>query len=352
MPQFIHEAAKWLGTTPRALRFYEEKGLLAPSKSPENGYRVYNEDDLKRLRFIIALRELGLPISAVRDLICEADPFLGSESDHQSFNRLFGKLDEARQSIYRDWTRMSQALKALDKVMAGGFAKQRLTLGELEEAAGHVRESAALLESWRDRWDYDLLAFNYREEAVLHALNPVVSERLYELAHETVLEWLDPQAGERGLDLGAGTGRLTARLAGSGAALAAVEQSAEMLGILRLHLPHVEAKQGNLLALPFQEAAFHFASCAFAFHCLDERQQQLAIKEIDRILLPEGRICLTGALFSPEVSGKDTALSVTEPGYPVNSGKLVAFLESQGYEALVPDLAPSLWIVFARKKSA
>ncbi|QYR23713.1 MerR family transcriptional regulator [Paenibacillus sp. sptzw28] len=355
MPLFIHEAAKWLGTTPRAIRFYEEKGLLAPSKSPDNGYRFYNADDLKQLRFIIALRELGLPISAVRDLIGEADAFLGSDSNHAttgSGNRVLGKLDEARQSIYRDWTRLSQALKALDTVMAGWFEKQQPTLDELEEAAGHVRESAALLESWRDRWDYDLLASNYREQAVLHALYPVVSERLYEIVHETILEWIDPQTGERGLDLGAGTGRLTAKLAGSGAALAAVEQSAEMLCMLRGQLSHVEAKQGNLLALPFQEAVFHFASCAFAFHCLDERQQQLAIKEIDRILLPEGRICLAGAVFSEEANEEDTGFSVAAPGYPIDTRKLVAFLESQGYEAFVPELAPSLWIVFARKKSA
>ncbi|WP_051620655.1 MerR family transcriptional regulator [Paenibacillus sp. UNC451MF] len=57
----INELAKRLDVTPRAIRFYEEKGLLQPEYE-ENGYRRYTEDDAWRLQTIAAFREIGFGI--------------------------------------------------------------------------------------------------------------------------------------------------------------------------------------------------------------------------------------------------------------------------------------------------
>lgn len=58
----IGTLAQHLGTTPHAVRFYERHGLLPPPERTENGYREYSEADVERLRLLIGLRQLDLPL--------------------------------------------------------------------------------------------------------------------------------------------------------------------------------------------------------------------------------------------------------------------------------------------------
>lgn len=67
----IQEAADRLGLTTRAIRFMS-KGLLSPAKQEYNGYRVFREEDIERLRMIAALRELNLPLDQIRECLDEA----------------------------------------------------------------------------------------------------------------------------------------------------------------------------------------------------------------------------------------------------------------------------------------
>jgi DNA-binding transcriptional MerR regulator len=64
--QFLNssEAARRLGVSAKALRIYEEFGLIAPARSPA-GWRAYGPDEMTRLAEITALRELGLSLSQV-----------------------------------------------------------------------------------------------------------------------------------------------------------------------------------------------------------------------------------------------------------------------------------------------
>lgn len=57
----INEAARRADLTRRAIKFYEEKGLLKPAKDA-NGYRNYTEEDLLRLKEICFYRKLGISI--------------------------------------------------------------------------------------------------------------------------------------------------------------------------------------------------------------------------------------------------------------------------------------------------
>ncbi|BCJ47925.1 MerR family transcriptional regulator [Actinoplanes ianthinogenes] len=62
----IGDAAAAAGTTPRALRFYEENGLLpAPERTP-TGQRVYGPRELNRVRVIRELLGLGLTVADIR----------------------------------------------------------------------------------------------------------------------------------------------------------------------------------------------------------------------------------------------------------------------------------------------
>ncbi len=56
----VSDLARQAGVAPSAVRFYEETGVLPTAVRLPNGYRAYGPDDLSRLRFVVALRRLGL----------------------------------------------------------------------------------------------------------------------------------------------------------------------------------------------------------------------------------------------------------------------------------------------------
>ncbi|MGI8329327.1 MerR family transcriptional regulator [Actinomadura scrupuli] len=62
----IGDAAAAASTTPRALRFYEQSGLLPPPPRTASGQRRYGPRDVARVRVIRELLSLGLTIADVR----------------------------------------------------------------------------------------------------------------------------------------------------------------------------------------------------------------------------------------------------------------------------------------------
>lgn len=58
----IGTLAEMLGTTPHAIRFYERRGLLPVPDRSRNRYRDYTEADAERLRLLIGLRNLNIPL--------------------------------------------------------------------------------------------------------------------------------------------------------------------------------------------------------------------------------------------------------------------------------------------------
>ena len=65
----IGELADAVGVTSQAIRFYERKGLLPDAERGANGYRVYDESTLARLRFIDVAQAAGLTLSEIRSII-------------------------------------------------------------------------------------------------------------------------------------------------------------------------------------------------------------------------------------------------------------------------------------------
>lgn len=65
----IQEAARLTGVTERTLRYYDRIGLLRPSGMTEGGYRLYDEDALRRLQQILFFRELGFPLAQIREIM-------------------------------------------------------------------------------------------------------------------------------------------------------------------------------------------------------------------------------------------------------------------------------------------
>ena len=66
----IQEAAAEVGLTHRSVRYYEEMGLLRPAARSEGDYRLYDDTDLERLRFIKGLRDdAGFSLAEIAQLL-------------------------------------------------------------------------------------------------------------------------------------------------------------------------------------------------------------------------------------------------------------------------------------------
>ncbi|HTT11401.1 MAG TPA: MerR family DNA-binding transcriptional regulator [Burkholderiaceae bacterium] len=66
----ITELAREFDITPRAIRFYEDHGILAPARvGPQGLRRVYSPRDRTRLKLTLRGKRLGLSLSQVRELI-------------------------------------------------------------------------------------------------------------------------------------------------------------------------------------------------------------------------------------------------------------------------------------------
>lgn len=66
----IQAVADQVGLTPRSIRYYEEIGLIEPAARSDGAYRLYNADDVARLRFIKALRdETGFSLAEIGNLL-------------------------------------------------------------------------------------------------------------------------------------------------------------------------------------------------------------------------------------------------------------------------------------------
>ncbi len=68
------EVAKICDITVRTVQYYDNRGILVPSELTEGGRRLYSEDDVKRMKIICFLRDLGLSIDTISQLLEEEDP--------------------------------------------------------------------------------------------------------------------------------------------------------------------------------------------------------------------------------------------------------------------------------------
>ncbi|MCR5295883.1 MAG: MerR family transcriptional regulator [Clostridiales bacterium] len=68
------ELAKLCGITVRTVQFYDQRGILIPSALTEGGRRLYSGEDLKRMKIICFLRDTGLSLDTIGQLLKEDDP--------------------------------------------------------------------------------------------------------------------------------------------------------------------------------------------------------------------------------------------------------------------------------------
>jgi SAM-dependent methyltransferase len=129
----------------------------------------------------------------------------------------------------------------------------------------------------------------------------------------------------RVLDLGAGTGKLTASLAALGADVTAVEPDASMLAELRRGLPEVRALGGSAEAIPLPDGSVDAVLCGQSMHWFDMSR---AVPEIARVLASGG---VLGAMWNADDDRVEWVAGLQEATGGTGSPPLTRWREIAGY---------------------
>ena len=104
----IGEVANETGVSISNIRFYEKKGLLAPSRKEESGYRDYTAEEVNRLKTILLYRKMGLPIETIYLV------FQGSVSLKVALERQTQELVKQKEEIIASLELCQKALNDTD----------------------------------------------------------------------------------------------------------------------------------------------------------------------------------------------------------------------------------------------
>lgn len=136
----IGEVAERTGVTQRTLRFYEEKGLLRPPSRMEGGFRLYSEDDVKRVERIRRLQDLlGISLADIKDMV-DAETVLrelraqfNPEAGLDEKRRQLDKAIEVTQAQYAIVQQKTEHLRELEKQLLERLKLFERWNAELEE---------------------------------------------------------------------------------------------------------------------------------------------------------------------------------------------------------------------------
>jgi DNA-binding transcriptional MerR regulator len=101
------------GVSTKTIRYYEEIGVLPPAKRLPNGYRIYDESDLERLRLVNGARQLGLSLDEIKEVLAMRDR--GEAPCTVLLDILALKADEIQTRIY-ELQRLQTELRQLHEL--------------------------------------------------------------------------------------------------------------------------------------------------------------------------------------------------------------------------------------------
>jgi len=130
----IGELAKKLSVSTDTLRYYEKHGLLNPCDRSATGYRLYNDNNLRSVKFIISAKKCGFTLKDIQELLSiQVDKNSHSCHDVKSFTE--HKLQQVEDKI-SELMAIQASLKTLVQACCGGneSAEHCSILSTLESA--------------------------------------------------------------------------------------------------------------------------------------------------------------------------------------------------------------------------
>lgn len=104
----ISDLAETLGITTRTIRLYEKLGLVEPPKRTDGRVRYYEKSDVKRFKFVLKVKELGLSLEEMKELAQLYD------QEHQIPEKIMPRLIELLDTHLKNIRQKISTLQSLE----------------------------------------------------------------------------------------------------------------------------------------------------------------------------------------------------------------------------------------------
>jgi len=136
------EIAKICNVTVRTVQYYDNRGILVPSELSEGGRRVYSENDLEKMKAICFLREIGLSINVIGQILKEE----GSAKVIELF------LEQQKQILSDEIAERQEKLKNLELLSGEVKNKTDFTLKNVGDIAYTMEVNKKMKKFRRNMW--------------------------------------------------------------------------------------------------------------------------------------------------------------------------------------------------------
>ena len=216
--QAVGAVSKSLGVSSRMLRYYEQIGLIESQRMEDYAYRVYDEDAIRRLRQIIILRKLRVPVKQIQEIfgnrdavsvidifernISELDEQITAVSTVKSIlSRLVRELQEkANMHLQLDYLGDSSVFAIVDRI---SFPKNTLQEEKSMDDLNKANEALSKLEEKNVRIVYlppMTVAAAYASGEFEWGVGPEATSKIEKFVWETGLLKIKPDARGMGFD--------------------------------------------------------------------------------------------------------------------------------------------------------
>ncbi len=126
MEYTIKKMGDLAGVSTRTLRYYDEIGLLTPSRINSSGYRIYGQNEVDRLQQIMFYRELGVELELIKELLTSKsfDKSNALRDHHKKLLERREQIDALIKNIEKTIEHEKGGLKMKDKEKFEGFKKK------------------------------------------------------------------------------------------------------------------------------------------------------------------------------------------------------------------------------------
>ncbi len=255
----------------RTIRYYDQIGLLRPSKIADNGYRLYTDKDFIKLQKILSLKSLGFSLNDIFAQIINDNTLSLQES-----------LDLQKQMIDKKIENLQNIKQSLEKTQT------------------YIQDNENI--DWKEVWDR--ISFDSMEKELVeqykNSNNVNIRIHLHEKYSQNPLSWFEwlyqqyaLKEGIKILEIGCGNGQLWSinqdKLEGLEIVLSDV--SLGMLNDAFKNLSHIENityQCFDAQQIPFSDETFDVVIANHVLFYVSDIS--LALKEIKRVLKPEGKL--------------------------------------------------------------
>ncbi|GKX65357.1 MerR family transcriptional regulator [Inconstantimicrobium mannanitabidum] len=343
-----NEVRRQLNISSKALRIYESMGIVVPERT-ENNYRNYSKDDLMKLRQVTLLKEMGIPLKNIKELL---DQEISKDNKIiRGLNLQFKAVENKISELQKIKETLKQSInEALEVKIDENYDNYFDRIMEC------LNENRANRTEWIDKWGFDEWAKNYDNSLENNdSWDELRLFEKYDYVLKCIAQIIINSNAKNVLDIGCGTANIVKRLP-KGIKYTGMDQSIEMLLKAKNKFSDINLRLGNFLDEPFDENEFDAVITSYAFHHLNQLEKENAINLLLRYLKQGGKLIIADLMFLNEAErekqkqkyvdgGRMDLWDIVEDEYYSDVEKIKEYAEFLGGSIKTQHLVNFTWLV-------